>query len=228
MFFLFLVNHFPVLFAASLRDAVEDVGFPIDYRPIGIGQTLLHYALYKGMETGTRERMLPPEQSSYIKILVDMGADVNLVDYNTGENALIKFSRETRPLFENFDRKMELFHDIATKTEDINLVSQFGTTALNMFCRGWLWDGGFLSERMDLNDSGWDNHKRYLDALLLCGARIDLGKSLADICTEEYKRQRTGRLGAGVSINGEQMAEYVVEHGRDIGVNYPQLAEPER
>lgn len=59
----------PVLFAASLKDAVEEVGFPIDYRPIGIGQTLLHYALYKGMETGTRGRTLPPEQSSYIKIL---------------------------------------------------------------------------------------------------------------------------------------------------------------
>lgn len=218
----------PVLFAASLKDAVEEVGFPIDYRPIGIGETLLHYALYKGMETGTRERTLPPEQSSYVKILLDMGTDVNLVDYNTGENALIKFSRDTRPLFQNFERKMSLFHDIVTRTNDINLVSQIGTTALNRFCLGWLYDGSFLHERMYLEDPCWDNHKRYLDALLLCGARIDLGKSLPDICTEEYKRQYVGEPGAGVCINGEQMAEYVAAQTQDVQKEEPENERLER
>lgn len=91
-----------------------------------------------------------------------------------------KVTRMRNLIFKNFERKMELFHDIVTKTEDINPVSQIGTTALDRFCLGWLYDGSFLHERMDLEDPCWDNHKRYLDALLLCGARINLGKSLPD------------------------------------------------
>ena len=202
----------PVLFEASLREAIENMGFPVDYRPIGYDKTLLHCALLEEIDNCVPKMNLAPEQSSYAQVLINAGSDVNLFDYNTGENALIMLSGNTEQLLNNFEQVRDLFNEIMPLTSDINFVSQDGLTALGKFCRGWAmkWadNGRYLSEPMDLNDRKWDNHKQYLDALIVNGASLDLVQS-DKIYGDEYRLMCSKKELEQCRNNEKQMLEYI-------------------
>ena len=106
------VKEFPIAIAK---------GYDIDYFPNKVESTLLMRALVF-------------EQHQIAQLLVNNGADVNIVDAS-GQNALIKAAAS--------GCSPELFAQIVSKTTDVNHADKFGLTAFGAQCKRHittLWD----------------------------------------------------------------------------------------